>query len=253
MNTQELSIRATRDEVKEIVNGFIRTLAGRSSDHLTLARGLQLRIGMVMLSQINEDFVTKSRGGTGVDGIKWKPLSPITIMNRRFGPGEKGRLNKAAGVRDRGGLRPLLTAELDKEWRKIFVRTKAMLEARGLSEGEAKRRAAATAWIKVKEMGGKTKKMVYGGREVDILVDMGELRRSFTPGVDGNIHKAEPGLVIVGTNKKPWHHGGTRRGLPSRPYWPLDGNFPMDYWTPILRETQRGILEAFVSILGGSA
>jgi hypothetical protein len=248
-----ITIRATRDDVKKIVAEFVAALAGRGGNYSGVVRGLQLRLGTVLLSQVQADFDRKANGGTGLDGIKWQPLSPRTIANRRFGKGEKAALNKAAGVRDKGGARPLLTPKIDKLWRQTFTRTKASLMARGLDEAAAGRRAGAAAWVAAKGAGGKTKLMVYGGRQVEILVDTGELRRSFTPGADGNILRLESGSITVGTNKKPWHHLGTSRGLPARPFWPVDGKIPDAWWGPILEEAKAGVLQAFVQIASGRA
>lgn len=251
-----LHVQATREDVTRMMTEFVRALTGQGGAYQELVRGIQLRLSMVMLSQIQQDFITKSQGGTGVDGITWKPLSEKYLAyGRRFGPGEKGALLKAAGARSKGGRRPLLTAAEDKQWRLDFARAKAMLMARGLEGSEVSGRAAAIAWTKAKAAGGKTKLGVFGHRQVDILRDTGLLLRSFSPGIAsaGQVLRFPPGRVVVGTNRMTWHHTGTRRGLPARPFWPVGGNFPSAYWQPILKAAQQGILEAVTLIMASRA
>lgn len=70
--------------------------------------------------------------------------------------------------------------------------------------------------------------------DVEILRDTGELFRSLTPGINppGQIADISPGLVKVGTDKKPWHQHGNDN-LPARPLWPQDGSIP-EAWLPAL-------------------
>ena len=92
------------------------------------------------------------------------------------------------------------------------------------------------------------------GRKVEILRDRGELGRSFSPGAPGNIIRLMRGYVIVGTNKKPWHHRGNKN-LPARPFWP-DGKrhkAPPGYYQPALKALQSGLTEAAVRLVTGRA
>jgi len=54
-------------------------------------RDLLQLLGVRLLSFIKQAYIQKSRGGTGDDGIVWKPLKPETILakNRRTGKGKK--------------------------------------------------------------------------------------------------------------------------------------------------------------------
>lgn len=65
-------------------------------------------LGIQLLSLSRIDYETKGRGGTGVDGIAWKPLAPSTIEQKnRRGKKQSGTAAKAAEKtlkgRKRGG------------------------------------------------------------------------------------------------------------------------------------------------------
>jgi len=172
----------SRADLARLIQRLPRLLAGLEPDIYGIARGLQLRLGVALLSKIQQDFITKARGGLGDDGIRWPPLKPATIARRRG-----------------GGL---------------------------------------------------------GG--VEILRDTGELIRSFSPGVedrpsgaDGQVFELKPGLVRVGTNKKPWHHRGVKNKLPARSFWPLDGRLPAAWWRYLLRVYGRGLARALTILLSG--
>ena len=168
----------------------MRVLAGKEPDTAGVARGVFLAVGFAALGSIKADFITKSRGGTGADGVKWKPLSKEYLAyGRRFGPGEESSLKKAAGLGRGNRLAPgtnkgLLTTAQLKRWRQIFgqVLHRMLLS---LSPGEAKARAAQIAWATLKREGAKTKLEVYGNRIVDINRDTGVLFNSLSPGQMG--------------------------------------------------------------------
>lgn len=237
-----VAFRGTRRELADLLRAVPLVLSGRAPDPLGVARALQLRLGTALLSQVQQDFVRKSRGETGRDGVKWPPLKRETIARRRTGPGELKRLG-VTGKRVRG----LLTPAEDKRWRQIFGTRLAWLRNH-MSEGEARARAAQIAWAVLKAAGAKTKLDVLGGRKVDILRDTGELLRSLSPGVDdrpsgadGQVFKVPSGRVIVGTNKKPWHQDGIPGKLPARRLWPVDGTIPPAWWEPVQKAGVRGL------------
>ena len=58
-------------------------LAGKSPDPHGLARIFLAHLGNAVLKCLQEDFETKSAGGTGRDGVKWPPLSIVTLQERR--------------------------------------------------------------------------------------------------------------------------------------------------------------------------
>jgi hypothetical protein len=191
--------RGSRLQAKQLANRVALALVGRAPDDFRIARGVFLSIGFAALSTIKQDFIVKSRGGTGEDGVKWPPLSKEYLAygrgpgekrgsGRRFGKGEKAALKKAAGIGGAayrhgiGGNRGLLTAEQKKQWQQIFYHR---LQRYLLSEpaDSAKGHAAAVAWIAMKERGAKTMLEVFGNRKVDILRDTGVLFNSLSPGV----------------------------------------------------------------------
>lgn len=246
--------RGDASELVQTIKGFIGTLAGHGSVGAGLTSGVQLRVANGLLSEIEQAFIQKSRGEVGSDGIKWKPLTRETIAQRRIGPGDLAAIGIKGPGQPKSRVRGLLTKEQDKEWRRIFAHTKAWLMAKfGMAEGEAKARAAQTAWAKLKAMGAKTKLEVLGGRQVDILRDTGELAGSFSPGVDdqpsgadGQVLRTGAGTITVGTRKKPWHHK-------TRHFWPRDGQLPEQWWNTMRRAANRGIQEAVVMIVRGAA
>lgn len=254
MPNATVTFQGSRADLLALLRQLPRILAGTEADPYGVAQALQLRLGVALLSKIQQSFVAKSRGGTGEDGIRWPPLKRETIAQRRTTRAERKALG-ITGRRERG----LLTPAQNERWRKLFATRKDWLQAKfGLGAREAAARAAQIAWATLKAEGAKTKLEVLGGRQVDTLRDTGELFRSFSPGVEdrpsraeGQIFEVPPGQVIVGTNKKPWHHKGIPGRLPARPFWPLDGVLPGVWWDHLLRVYQRGLLRALVLILEG--
>lgn len=243
------TFRGTRADITRLLADLNAALAGKSGDYGDLVRGVQLRMGVALLSKIQQAFIDKSRGLRADDGIQWPKLKRETIAQRRT----TGPERKAAGV---GGKRTrgLLTPAEDKRWRGIFGSTLARLRAKGVDEGEAKALAAKIAWSTLKSEGAKTKLDVFGGRTVDMLRDTGLLFRSLTPGVqdrpsgaDGQIFETPPGAVIVGSNVKPWHHKGVPGRLPARPLWPEQ--IPEEWWKAIHAAGVRGLMVALKAVL----
>jgi hypothetical protein len=77
-----ITFRGTREELRRLLATVPGILAGRSPDPLGVARGFQLRLSQSLLSQIQTDFLTLSRGGVSRDGRSWPPLAPSTIARR---------------------------------------------------------------------------------------------------------------------------------------------------------------------------
>ncbi len=252
---QSVTATNTPQGVLTLLQSVVRQLQGRASSlgpgvPADLIRGLQLRIGMVLLSKIKQAFLVKAAGGTGEDGIKWKELSPATIAQRRTTTAERKSLGITSGMKFRG----LLTADQNKRWKQIFgSRVNLLMMKFGMSYPAAAARAAQIAWAVLKSEGAKTKLEVLGERSVEILRDTGELLRSFSPGVDGKgdgtILRTPPGSVTVGTSKKPWHQNGIPGKLPARPFWPQNGELPPAWWEAIQEALQEGITEIVVRVL----
>lgn len=236
----QVTYRGTSNGVRSLIAAIPSILAGRTSDPGGVAQAIQLRIGVAALSQIQQDFITKSRGGTGRDGIKWKPLKRETIAARRTTRGELKSLG-VSGKRTRG----LLTPAEDKLWRQIFGSRLARLRFH-MGEGAARAMAAQIAWAELKRRGAKTKLEVLGGRVVMIGRDTGRMFRSFAPGVDDQpsgeaeqVFETPPGSVIVGSNV-PYFARFNR----DRPCWPTDGTLPPAWEAAIVAAASRGLVVA---------
>ena len=207
--------------------------------HSLRSNRLLTRMGVALLSQVQQDFVTKSKGGTGRDGIKWKPLAPATIAQRRTTATERKALG-ITGKRERG----LLTPAQNQRWRNIFGTRVRWLMAHGLSYGEAAGKAASMAWAILKREGAMTKLAVLGGRNVQILRDTGLLFRSFSPGkgetkyagadADQQVFETAYPAVTVGTKVK-----YASRQHAARPFWPQA--IPPEWWAAVAKAAARGI------------
>lgn len=205
-------------------------LAGSRTDTHGIAKGFMTAIGFGALSDVKSAYVEKARGGTDELGIKWAPLAPSTIANRRVGPGDK-RDNPDIAERERIRTR---------ETKKALARFRL-----SLPENEARRRAAIVGSIKATKLTGKTKIQTLGNRNVEILRDTGVLLNSLSPGrlvqAGGNvgydiphadqIFMPKPGEVIVGTTVEysSYHQQGTKR-IPARPFLPQPGRVPSIWW-----------------------
>jgi len=120
---EEIVFRGSRAQLRRALERLPQVLAGEAPDAHGIARGLQLRLGVALLSQVQQAFIVKSRGGRGSDGVKWAPLSPRTLTARRTGPGgsadilrDTGRLLRSLtpGVEDRPSNAPEQVFELGK-------------------------------------------------------------------------------------------------------------------------------------------
>lgn len=230
-----------------------RIASGDQQDTDGLGRSLQLRCGVTLLSKIQQDFIRKSRGGIGEDGIRWPPLARSTIANRRTTAAEK----QAAGVSGRR-TRGTLTAAQDRRWRQIYGTRLARLRLT-MGEGEARARAAAIAWAVLKSEGAKTKLELFGGRQVDMLRDTSRLFRSLSPGVDdrpsgadGQVFQlAGRGNVIVGTNVvyAAAHQNGIPGRLPARPIWPPSGELPPAWSQAVAEAAIVGLIRAILILV----
>lgn len=213
---------------------------------MTRSETVLVRIGLSLLSQIQQDFITKARGGRGRDGIQWQPLAPETIARRRVGP----TYLKSQALAQTADKRLYVTGPQNAAWKEIYQQNLARLRL-ALDDAEAKKLAARVATAAIRRAGGKTKLEALGSRNVEILRDTGELFRSLTPGVQkentdapGQVFATDGNTVSVGSSKKPWHHRGVPGRLPSRPLWPLDGNIPSAWWPALIAAARRGVENA---------
>jgi len=282
-----VTFRGGRKEAARVVRSLIASLTGQARSDA--ARGVFLAIGVAALSEIQGDFVRKSRGGTGQDGVKWQRLSPKTLAySRRFGPGEKAQLKRDAGLGPANRFAPggrasfessisstgfgsyqqntgLLTAAQMKRWRMIFA-TRLARFAATMPMAQAKARAAAIAWSVLKSEGAKTKLEVFGNRPHEPLRDTGVLLNSLSvgtwsgdsyvkPNMDGGeqqIFEMEYNGVTVGTNvlyARTHNEGDPKRGIPARPFIPPPDRIPGVWLDNILAAGMRAVSSAIESTL----
>jgi phage gpG-like protein len=222
-----------------LIRRVVAQLTGNAPDDGGMARGVFYAIGIAALSDVQEAFIVKSRGGVGEDGIQWPPLSKKYLAyGRRFGPGEQAALKRGAGLgrghnRGVGGKGGLLTAAQQKHWRQVYARTLAWAMAR-YDEGKAKSIAAGHAWNVIKAAGAKTKLEVYGNRIVDILRDTGVLFNSLSPGYlegsgytkptgeggDQQVFSALRDGIVIGTTVRYAGAHNAGKGVPKRQIFP---------------------------------
>lgn len=222
----------SRAEVKQILGLVPGICAGNIPDSSGVIHEMQIRLGTLLLDKIQDAFVAKARGGTDEAGESWPKLKRATIANRRPAP------RKKRGVRPRG----LLTAAQDKRWRLLYSQALRGLSKKSENAVGNRSHAAAYAWMVLKAEGAKTKLAVYGDRRVEMLRDTGSGLNSLSPGADGNVFKADPGSVIVGTNVKYMaaHHNGVPGKLPKRRLWPEA--LPGSWWEAIIDQARQGMI-----------
>ena len=204
-----------REDLVDRLRGLPGMLAGNTPDPDGTVRGLLLALGLQALSLIKTAFIVKSRGGTDEAGIRWKPLDPRYVAYGRGHPG-----------RPRGGPRPTLNADQDRQWRAVYAGVSRSLVNKGMDAKEAGGRAAAAAWIHAKANGATTLLEMYGNAPVEILRDTGLLLNTLSPGSGSadQILRPEPGKVTVGSDLKK-----AGRLHKDRPLWP-DGDLPASWW-----------------------
>lgn len=274
-----INFPGSRDDARRVINTVIGQLTGREPDQGGLARGVFLAIGFAALSDIQDDFIRKARGGTGEDGTAWAPLTKEYLAyQRRFGKTEKRDLKKAAGLGAAnklgiGGKDGLLTQPQVDSWWKHYRRFLAVYAAR-MPLKQAKSAAAATAWNKIKAEGAKTMLEVYGNRQVEILRDTGVLFNSLSPGyLDGSagsttytppngeggdqqIFSPLENGVIVGTNvpyARAHNEGYPKGGIPERRFIPkVVPDTWLNRWAAVaVNATEAAMRHAFLT--GGAA
>ncbi len=245
-----LTYTGGREAVTALFTQLLDAAAGTGPDPHGLAQAMQARLGNVLLSKIRQAYLEKARGGTDECGIRWAPLSPVTVAGRRLGKADRQSL---AG---KSRLRALSPAERKLE-RREYRKRLTDLVARGLPRTRAQALARAQAFnrLRGRDAAIPTRLALLGFRQVDILIDTGELLASFSPGVEdrpshtpGQVFETPPGRVIVGSAlpRAAYHHRGTSR-LPARPFWPPDGHLPDSWWEALLVALRRGLSEAVTS------
>ncbi len=238
----DIPFRGNGNKARAHILSFIGQLTGREPDNAGHAKAVFYAIGFAALSDIQEAFIVKSRGGTGEDGVTWPPLSEAYLAyQRRFAPGEQSALKKAAGLGKGhsygvGGKGGILTKAQSKRWKKLYGGNLARLAAR-MEVPDAKGMAAAMAWNTIKAEGARTKLEVFGKRVVAILRDVGILFNSLSPGYFDGVTYDKPTAeggeqqvftaltdgIVIGTNvpyAAAHNYGYPKSGIPKREFLP---------------------------------
>lgn len=224
----------TPARIRQAVRALPAVLAGKAPDPHGIAAGFRARVAFAFLGLVKEDFQDKSLGKPGSDGKPWAPLSKSYLAYQRPITGRKPPKGGGFGPSPKDGL---LTKKQNEQWYSIYRQNLAWL-AMSTPIGEAKGIAAAIAWKKIKEQGGKTKidDPRFGGRkpaDYQILVDRGILRNSLTAGElldqgvaasytpqENQVFDSRPGVMTVGTNVPYAKHHHEGKGDSERRLWP---------------------------------
>lgn len=260
--------RLRSDQVRAIAALLPALLAGKVPDQHGIARGFRLRLGVEFLSKVKQAFLVKSHGGTDEAGITWPPLTrEYLAYGRKFASGEQAKLKKAAGLGRANQKRGLLTAAQNKQWKAIYAQSLKWLAAK-MPIGEAKGRAAAIAWAKLKAAGAKTKLDVYGSRQVEILHAKGILFNSLSPGTvtdvgpdasytppSDQVMRLGSTDLVVGTSVAyaAYHHDAKgKRARYRRPLWPEPDRVPETWMEDFSGAAGRGLAAAIGLLAGGA-
>lgn len=210
--------------VRQLLRELVRQLSGRGGSlPAEIIRGIQLRVGVALLSKVQLAYVEKARGGVGSDGVKWPKLKPETIARRKRTAQDIAAGKRAIKAALRSGQRKPTVVELyGNRQVEILIDTRELF--RSLSPGlEDRAKVAAEMGIPAGEKG-------KGNAE--------------------QIFQTPPGGVIVGTNSKkaPTHQRGTQH-VPARPMWPADGVLPRAWQQAVIQALQQGLMRAVVLLL----
>lgn len=220
--------RGTKPELMLLLTKLGKLAAGSVPDRFGIGRSFRVVLGYTLLADIHSAFVDKTSGATDAMGIKWPPLSPSTIAQRKVGP--KDLLN--ATIKNRQKI-------FDRERKKLYAKYLLTLPAE-----EAHRASRRVANLMATKETGLTKVETLGYRMVKILWDMGLLANSLTPGqlndsnptgvemnkmsLDGSeyqIFVVEDNEIVLGSDR-PYcgvhQHGSSDGKIPRRQFLPDD-------------------------------
>lgn len=233
-----ISFRGSREDLSRIISLAADIASGDTRDRQNIGKGINSAIGLAALSDIKRSYVDKARGGTDEMGIKWPPLSPVTIANRRVGRGASPEIKARERIRKREAKKALARFRLS------------------LPEPEAQRRSKIVGGLKAFHETGKTKVQALGGRSVEILRDTGVLLNSLSPGdlgPDQVFETDKVGEVTVGTNivyAGTHQRGNPSKNIPARPFLP-DDNYPVPdaWWNNWVRAANRALLSGLIRLV----
>ena len=242
-----IKTRSSAEQVKATVGSLPLKLlgGGRFSEHVLTC------IGLAVLADIQREFVIASRGGSNAYGLKWPPLKPETIANRRVGPKD---IRNDPDVKAREQIRK-------REFRKMFRRFK-----QSLPESEARAAANRAAGQMATKLTGQTKVQTLGHRQVDMLRDTAILVNSLSAArpkpaafdsysaTEDQLFNVEASAVTVGTTV-PYaavHNFGYPPGnIPARQFIPRPEQIPQQMIDAYNRIAAQAVLFVLRAMLEG--
>lgn len=261
-----IQFQGKKAALRQLLLQLAAVLSGRQADTSGIAKAFLMTIGYAALSDIRQAYVTKARGGTDAMGVKWAPLKPETIANRRVGPGDL----KDKNVKSWDAARKAALKQIEKE----FARQEGALYQRYLLSMDpvaAQRMARQMASRRATEKTGMTKVQALGSRQVEILRDTDVLLNSLTPGMligsgvslayvpltspgaSEQIFNIGPGQITVGSNvpyANSHQDGNPAHGLPQRKILPeKDDEIPDDWWENWIDAGQTALSECISDYL----
>ncbi len=268
--SRTIQFEGSREELHSFLSGFPSILSGAagSQQEREAAEQVAIAVGNTLLGDIKEDFIRKSEGAQGQDGITWSPLMPATIRAKaKKALAAKGMSPKSAkGAAYRGRL---------AEYNKRLSAAKQKI-GQSISPAPAGNKPAQAARLKTIERLARTAVGTFPHEirsDVDkvrpfaltlILRDTGVLLNSLSAGVryqrytgpnaDQQIFIAKPGEVIVGTNvpyASKHQHGDKSQHLPKRQILPKEGQVPATWWSNVKATAAGAIADALVFLLQG--
>jgi hypothetical protein len=147
--------RGNRQQARDLVRAMKGMLTGQSPDTLGIARGVFLSVGFAALGDIRRDFIVKSRGGTGEDGVKWDALKPATIAARRVGAKDRKLEHIAARLAAEKSAREAAKAARKAEveaWKATTANRKAAAKDRVAAVKARKARIVESGKKRLKEL-----------------------------------------------------------------------------------------------------
>ena len=146
-----ITFRGTRRLAANVVKSVVRSLVGRGNEYRDLADGVGLAVAVAALSDVKADFVRKSHGEVGEDGVQWEPLAPSTIARRRVGKGDLAN----PVIKERKKI-------VDREYRKLINVYRLTM-----NESAAQSLARQVAETRATRITGSSMEDVLSQREVD--------------------------------------------------------------------------------------
>lgn len=210
-----IRIVGNRSEVLQRIKDLPAVLAGRIPDAHGVADGLLTAMGVAVLGRVHDSYVTKSTGGTDEMGIRWQPLSPVTLALRTKNSSAKVAARLAKDVPTLSPARRRLFLHHSTALRELY-----RAETLGSADGLAARRHAMkllelmrsnispTRYARLRGELSKEQKperaerLVLAGAMAEILRDTGRLLNSFSPEVVSPDRRLEvrPGRIAIGSN-----------------------------------------------------